>query len=229
MPLLELNLDHFSSIVHNLNISGIDPVIVAGIAEIAGVDSLSLASLEGETEVPRRVLETVSTRFNWRIPVTEKAIDGVMTHPPDIVTFIDPLKTNTCLDLRSEPDLERIFNQVRPIKSVAISVRIEADLKQAKLAYKLGADYVEIDTLPYAQAESQQTRMQALDSLSAVARIAGKYDMGVIASGGMDYRNFRDIADLGTIETITVGRAVLGKAMYIGLENALRDFIFLLK
>lgn len=229
MPFLELNLDHFASLSNDAHVPGIDPVIVAGIAEIAGVDGLSITSLEGETAVVRRIIETVSIRMNWRIPINDKSIGSLLSNPPDLVTFIDPLKTSACINLRSEPDLERVFNQIRSVKSLAVAVRIESDLRQAKLAYKLGADFIEIDTRPYTHAQSRQAQLEALEIISGVTRIAEKYNMGVIATGGLNYQNFRNLVDLGTIQTISIGRAILGKAIYLGLENALRDFIFLLK
>jgi len=229
MALFELNIDPFISIQRSLGIPGIDPVVAAGIAEIAGTDRIGISSPEGESDVPARLFDTVSVDCNWRIPVTEKAIDAVMNYPPDIVTFTDPLKATACLDLREAPDLDRIFAQIRPVSSLAVAVRIENDIKQVKLAYKLGADYIELNGAPYTQASSPQHRLQALENISSISRIANKYNMGVLVSGGINYQNFRELADLGTLDTLVLGKAIPGKALFIGLENALRDFIFLVK
>lgn len=229
MSLLELNLDPFAVMQSQMQVSGVDPVIVAGIAEIAGTDSVSITSREGESRHARLILETTNTRFNWHVPITEKGIESVMTHPPDMVTFIDPHRDGDCMDLRGAGDLKKIFAQVRPVKSMAVSVRIAAEVKQLKRAYKLGADYVEVNSWPYVNAKTHEERLEELEKISGVARIAHKYEIGVIVSGGLNYQNFRDITSLESIETIAVGRAILGKASFIGLENALRDFIFLIK
>jgi len=229
MPLLELNLDPFAQMQTKLDVSGVDPVMAAGIAELAGVDSVGVTSREGETRHARLILETTSTRFNWHVPISEKAIESVMSHPPDMVTFIDPHREGDCLDLRGANDLKQVFSQVRPVKSMAVSVRIASDVKQLKRAYKLGADYVEINSMPFVKANTHEKRLEELEKISGVARIAHKYEIGVIVSGGLNYQNFRDIAALEPVETIVVGRAILGKALFIGLENALRDFIFLVK
>ncbi|MCF7804129.1 MAG: pyridoxine 5'-phosphate synthase [Candidatus Marinimicrobia bacterium] len=229
MPLLELNLDSFAKIQSDLKVPGVDPVMAAGIAEIAGADSVGITSTEGESRHARLILETTQTRFNWHVPITDKAIEAVMTHPPDMVTFIDHRRDGDCVDLRGASDLKQVFSQVRPVKSMAVSVRIAADVKQLKRAYKLGADYVEINSWSYVNASTQEERLEALENISGVARIAYKYEIGVIVSGGLNYQNFRDIAELESVETIVVGRAILGKSLFIGLENALRDFIFLVK
>ncbi len=229
MAFVELNLDPFLTLQQNHSIPGIDPVIAAGIAEMAGVDRLGITSPEGESELPTRLFETVSTECNWRIPVSEKAVDSVMTSPPDMVTFIDPLKANHCLDLRGASDLGRIFAQVRTIKSVAVAVRIENDIKQVKNAYKLGADYIELNGTPFTNATSTQEQQQALESLTSLSRIADKYQMKVLISGGINYRNFHTLLEFGAVDTLVIGRAILGKALFIGLENAVRDFLFMVK
>jgi len=229
MPLLEMNLDGIAAMRSQLQVPGLDPVMAAGIAELAGVDSISLTSREGETRHAKLLLETTNIRFNWHVPINEKSIESVMTYPPDMVTFIDAHREDGCLDLRGTTELKRVFEQIRPVKSMAVCVRINSDIKQLKSAYKVGADYIEINSLPYTRAKTLEERLEALEKISGVARIAHKYEIGVIVSGGLGTQNIREVANLEPVETLTIGKAILGKALFIGLENALRDFIFLVK
>ena len=229
MPFLELDLDGIAELKEQMRIPGVDPVTAAGIAEIAGVDGIGITSNDGETRNARLILETTSTRFNWRLPLNEYSIESIMTHPPGMVTFVDPRHESRTVDLRGVADYEEYIEHVKRLGATLVAVRIDPDVKQLKGAYKLGVDHIEINSLPYAYSDTIELREETFDAITDIARVAYKYDMGVSIAGGLTYQNFRALASIEAVDTIVVGSAILGKAIYIGLENALRDFIFLIK
>ncbi len=229
MPHLEFNLDGIAEMQNTLHIPGLDPVTAAGIAELAGVDALGMTSVDGQTKTVQYIISNSAVPLNWRLPINEKSIESLMAYPPSKVTFIDPYQENYCMDFRNAPDMKGFFAQVKRGRPMVISVRIESDLKQLKNAYKLGVDQVEINGTAFTTAATPETQLQALEDITEVAQVASKYEMGVTVCGGLNYRNFRALADLETIDTLAVNRGVLGKALFIGLENALRDLMFLIK
>ncbi len=229
MSFLELDLDGIAELKSNMGIPGIDPVTAAGIAEIGGVDGIGITSADGETRNARLIMETTNVHFNWRLPLNEYSIESVMTHPPAMVTFIDPRQDSRVVDLRGVADYQGYIDQVKHLGATMVAVRIDPEVKQLKGAYKLGVDHIEINSLGYAYADTLELREEMFDAIADIARVANKYNMGVSIAGGLDYQNFRALASIESVDTVVVGRAILGKAIYIGLENALRDFMFLVK
>ncbi|HKJ67421.1 MAG TPA: pyridoxine 5'-phosphate synthase [bacterium] len=229
MPHLEFNLDGIAEMQTSMKISSLDPVIAAGIAELAGVDALGITSVDGQTETVQYIISNSGIPLNWRLPINEKSIESLMAFPPSKVTFIDPYQDNYCMDFRNAPDMKGFFSQVKRGQSRVISVRIESDIKQLKNAYKLGIDQVEINSTTYATASTPEIQIEALEEITEIAQVASKYEMGVTVCGGLNYRNFRALAAIETVDTLVVNRGVLGKAMFIGLENALRDLMFLIR
>jgi len=229
MPLVEFNLDGVSALQKALDLPGFNPVVAAGIAELAGVDALGTTSDTGEVGLARFFQENSTLPLNWRLPIKEKSIESLMAYPPARVTFIDPYQDNFCMDFRSSPDMKSIFSQVKRGHPMTIGVRIANDLKQLKNAYKLGVDQVEIHAALPGQAGSPGNRQEALESLAEVTHMAYKYELGVSIAGGVNYRHFQEILGIEVIDTVVVDKEILGKALFIGLENALRDLVFLLR
>jgi len=229
MPRLEMDLDPIVKMYDQLDLQILNPVTAAGVAAIAGVDSVGMTYAEGKAQYARMIMSTAGTRMNWRIPVDDEAVEAVMSNPPDRVTFIDPRQERGCLDLRRSESLEEIFRKIRPVKSLEIAVRITGDVKQLKEAYKMGANAVELDVSDFTAAESGQERLEALEGISGVARVAQKYEVGLLVIGGLTTDAIQDMLELDMVDTFAVGRSVIGKALYVGLENALRDYLFLVK
>lgn len=229
MPLLEFNLDGITALQNALNIPGFNPMLAAGIAELAGVDALGITSDDGEVGLGRFFHENSTLPLNWRLPIKEKSIESLMAFPSARVTFIDPYQDDFCMDFRAAPDMKGFFSQVKRGQPMTVAVRINNDLKQLKNAYKLGIDQVEIYATSSSTTGNPREQVESLESLAEVAQMANKYEMGVSLSGGVNYRELQQVLDLRMVDTIVVGKEILGKALFIGLENALRDLVFLFK
>ncbi len=67
------------------------------------------------------------------------------------------------------------------------------------------------------------SEVDALENIAGLALAANKLGMGVNISGGIGYDNIREIAQISYIEDIVIGKPVLSKAIFIGIEQALRD------
>ena len=229
MAELEMDLDPIALMHKRLDSQLLNPVTAAGIAGIAGVDSVGMTT-EGEQFRPARlVMASVGVPFNWRLPVTEEGLEAVMSNPPAKVTFIDPRRDDNCLDLQRGNGMEEALQKIRPVKSMELATRIPNDIRQLKTAYKMGVNAVELDCRDYTCAESKAQRLEALEAISGVARVAQKYEIRVTATGGLDAGSIKNLMELEIVDTFSIGRALLGKAIYVGLENALRDYFFLIK
>ena len=55
--------------------------------------------------------------------------------------------------------------------------------------------------------------------------LARKYGLQVFAGRGLNYRNVSNIAAIDGIDEIIVGHSVVGRAVMVGMDRAVRDML----
>ncbi len=212
-----------------------DPLTVVSYAEIGGADGIVCPlrdELRPVTERDARLLkEAVSTHLNLRIPLIEPMVDLAISIAPDMVT-LTPSKTfkSTAgggLDVASSiEDIAALTQKIRE-KELVVSMLIEPAIQQVKAAEKAGADYVEFHLGRYASSASLNERSEVLDNVRTQALAASKLGMGVSAGHGLTYQNITDIVSIEAVEELNVGHAIISRALWVGMEAAVRDMAVL--
>ena len=87
---------------------------------------------------------------------------------------------------------------------------------------------MELNAAALSNAMDMDSEIEALDNLSSLAMAANKLGMGVNISGGLNYENIRELSQIEYLEDIVIGKPVLSKAVFIGIEQALRDLQILI-
>lgn len=212
-----------------------DPVTAAVFAEVGGSDGI-VCRLKEElrplTERDVRMLkEVVKTHLNLQIPPTDRMITLAFTVTPDMVTLIPGKKPGSTqgggLDVLGHGEkLSKIVNEIRA-QEIVVSLLVEPVIHQVKAAAKVGADYVEFHLGRYAVAEDLNERADFLENISSVALAASKMGLGVAASRGLNYQNVIEISTIEKIEEINIGSAIVSRALWLGMEQAVRDMVAL--
>jgi pyridoxine 5-phosphate synthase len=60
-----------------------------------------------------------------------------------------------------------------------------------------------------------------------VAQASSKLGLGVAAGHGLNYQNVAVIAAIEKVEEINIGHAIVARALWLGMENAVRDMVAL--
>jgi pyridoxine 5-phosphate synthase len=212
-----------------------DPVTAAMYAELGGADGIVCTlheTLQPVTERDVQMLkEMVKTHFNLQMPPSEKMINLGLSVSPDMITLVPGKKPGSTpgggLDVMGhEAELTRIVQDIRA-QDIVVSLLIEPVVHQVKSAAKIGADYIEFHMGTYAAAVDLNERADHLENISSLAIAASKLGLGVSASRQLTYQNVSDIVALNRIEEINVGHAVVERALWIGMEQAVRDMVAL--
>jgi pyridoxine 5-phosphate synthase len=58
---------------------------------------------------------------------------------------------------------------------------------------------------------------------------AKKLGMGVNAGHGLDYNNIKIFRELTDIDEVSIGHAVIARAMFVGIKEAVQEMIRLMK
>ena len=106
---------------------------------------------------------------------------------------------------------------------IPVSLFIAPDLKQIKAAYEVGATYVGLNTGSYAAAPDLFSQQAELALVEAAAEEAWQLGLHVNAGHGLNYVNTSPIAAVESIEELHIGHAIVSRAIFSGIEQAVRE------
>jgi pyridoxine 5-phosphate synthase len=139
------------------------------------------------------------------------------------------LTTEGGLDVLSyRPHLQRKVELLRQA-GICVSLFVAPDLEQIKASHRVGADYIEIHTGAYCDAETAELRRNELVRIDTAIRAGRKLGLGVNAGHGLDYRNVQAIVALGGVEEFNIGHSIVARAVLVGMERAVREMVELVR
>lgn len=237
MAKLAINVDHVATLRQARGGTEPDPVAAAAIAELAGADGIIVHLREDRRHIQDRDLKllrhTVKTRLNMEMAATDEMVAIALSLKPEVCTLVpekrQELTTEGGLDVRM--NLQVIEKAVARLQEagIAVSLFIDPDPDQIKASNKIGADYVEIHTGSFAEAKDLKTEEQELIKIENSIKLASKLGMGVNAGHGLNYANIKKVAALGGIEEFNIGHSIISRAVFTGLDRAVRDMVDLIK
>ena len=237
MARLGVNIDHVATIRQARGGAEPDPIAAAAIAELAGADGITIHLREDRRHIQDRDLkllrQTIKTRLNLEMAATDEMVDIALQVMPNMVTLVpekrQELTTEGGLDVRlHQESLKEAIKRLRD-GGIPVSLFVDPDPDQIKAANKVAADYVEIHTGTFAEAKGWQAEDQELIKIENAVKLAAKLGMGVNAGHGLNYTNIKKVAAVGGIEEFNIGHSIISKAVFVGLDRAVRDMVELIK
>ena len=237
MARLGINIEHVAALREMRKGEQPDPVTAAVFAELGGADGIvcllreELRSLK-ERDI-RLLKEVVKTHFNLQISPSEELITLALSVSPDMVTLVPGKKPGATpgggLDVLGRGEgLARLVEEIRG-HNIVVSLLVEPIVQQIKAAASVGADYVELHMGQYTTAEDLNERADFLETVSSAALAASKMGLGVVAGRRLNYQNVAAVAAIDRIEELNVGHAVISRALWMGMEQAVRDMVALVR
>lgn len=229
--LLGVNIDHIATLRNARGTQYPDPVHAAEIAERAGADGITIHLREDRRHILDRdvriLAETIQTRMNLEMAVTDEMVDIALKTKPAYVCLVpekrEELTTEGGLDVAG--NLERIKAATAKLSQAGIKVSlfIDPDPAQIDASKAAGAPFVELHTGHYADAENEHERQDELKKIAAAASYAASLGITVNAGHGLTYHNVAPIAALPEIYELNIGHSIIGRAVFDGLDKAVAD------
>ncbi len=226
---LGVNIDHVATLRQaRLGIEP-DPIYAAAIAEANGADQITIHLREDRRHIQLRDLkllrETIQTRLNLEMAVTDEIITIAKSIKPDTVTLVpekrEELTTEGGLNLNIEGMKEKIADLKN--SGIEVSVFIEPSTEMIKLADKLGADAVEIHTGLYANLKKQAEIEAEIKRIHKACKLVKAAGMRVVAGHGLNYKNIVRLVELNIITEFNIGHSIISRSIFTGLAEAVRE------
>lgn len=143
--------------------------------------------------------------------------------PPHVLTSNAGWDTKKNIDLLSD-----LATQLREL-GVRSSIFVDTKLENIEYAAKSGVDRIELYTGPYAEHYSKD-KGEAITDYVEAAKYAQKLGLGINAGHDLNMDNLAFFKNsLIQLDEVSIGHALISDALYLGLENTIQRYKFLLK
>ncbi|HGN2143322.1 TPA: pyridoxine 5'-phosphate synthase [Proteus mirabilis] len=229
--LLGVNIDHIATLRNARGTTYPDPVQAVFIAEQAGADGITIHLREDRRHITDRDLmlisQTVQTRLNLEMAVTEEMIEIACQTQPDFCCLV-PEKRQ---EVTTEGGLDVVGNEEKvadaikrlSLAGIKVSLFIDPDHEQINAADRVGAPFIEIHTGAYADAEDEQAQEKEFVRIRDAVTYAASKGLKVNAGHGLHYHNVQRIAALPELYELNIGHAIIGRAVFSGLAPAVEE------
>lgn len=170
----------------------------------------------------------LKTEFNIEGYPSEPFMDLVLKVKPAQVTLVpdapDTLTSNHGWDI--EPNLEFLTQIVDRLKEKGIrtSIFVGTDEKNIALAAKTGADRVELYTEPYATLYPTDPEA-AVEPFVKASIAAHNVGLGVNAGHDLSLENLEFFhKHVPYLNEVSIGHALISDALYLGLEETIKQY-----
>jgi len=232
---LSLNIDHIATIREARRASEPEPIAAALMAELAGAEGITVHLRSDRRHIKDRDVELlrqiVQSKLNVEMAATGEMVGIVCRVKPHQVTLVPELPeevtTTGGLDVAANLSaLRQAVERCRPA-GIRVSIFVDAAASQVDASKDVGADAIEINTGPYADAPDAD-RPQQLARIRDSADRAARLGLEVLAGHGLNYFNVRPIVLVPHIVELNIGHSIVARAVLVGLDRAVREMVALL-
>ena len=226
---LGVNIDHVATIRNARGGDHPDPVRAAELVARVGGDGITAHLREDRRHIRdadlRRIQEATDLPLNLEMAATDEMLEIALRHRPHAACIVPEKREERTTE--GGLDAAGQHNRIAPIVArladagIRVSLFIEAEERQLEAALRLGAPVVEFHTGEYANAEGD-VRARELKRIADMAALAAKNGIEPHAGHGLTYDNVQPIAAIPQLAELNIGHYLVGEAVFVGLETAVR-------
>lgn len=175
-----------------------------------------------------------SVEFNIEGDPRPDLLDLVADVRPDQCTLVPVVPGEVTSQAGWQPGAaaDRLPAIVSRLKALGVRVSLFVDAAPGPIqwAASTGADRVELYTEPFARAfeRDPESARQAFERYAGAARVANALGLGVNAGHDLDLRNLVLFRTLPFLAEVSIGHALVSRALFVGLSTVVREYLDIL-
>src|SRR5262245_19709659 len=243
MTRLSVNVNKIATL-RNSRGGGVPSVLDAvdvGIA--AGSPGITVHPRADRRHITPDDVRSIATVLRTRYPGIEFNIEG--DPRPELLDLVEEVRPDQCTLVPVAPgeitsqagwqpgamtaELPRAIERLHAL-NVRVSVFVDALAEPIRWAASVGADRVELYTEPFARAfeRGADAGAQSFAQYVACARLAHEVRLGVNAGHDLDLANLVLFRTLPFLDEVSIGHAIISRAVFVGLATVVREYLDLL-
>ena len=232
MTNLSVNINKVATIrnARGGNVPNVEKVAID--CERFGADGITVHPRPDERHIRRddvyRLRPILRTEFNIEGNPTEEFIKLVLLVKPTQVTLVpdapDALTSNAGWNVAANFDfLSQVVDRFKEA-GIRTSIFVGTDEENIRLAAKTGTDRVELYTEPYATMYPTNPEAAVAPFVEA-SKVAHSCGLGVNAGHDLSLENLKFFHErLPYLDAVSIGHALISDALYLGLEETIKQY-----
>lgn len=224
---------------------GREPSVLAGVEAClrAGATGITIHPREDERHIRRDDVFAIAERLAPLRSSVELNIEGdprpswvamvesVRPHQATLVPVL-PGEITSQAGWPSDTPIDELGGIVARFRALGIRTSLFVDPEPEAIAWaaRLGADRIELYTEPFARAFEQGPSAAAASyaTYARAAEAAHALGLGINAGHDLDLDNLVTFRELPHLDEVSIGHAIMARALFVGLETVVREYLALL-
>lgn len=233
---LGVNIDHVATLREARKGQEPDIIAAAKVCEIAGAHQITIHLRQDRRHIQDRdvamLRDVLQVRMNLEMAAIDEIVAIALKTRPHTVCLVPEnrreVTTEGGLDVISQTKRLSDVTKRCHDAGIKVSLFIDPERDQADASAEVGADYVELHTGAYANAAERDV-VREIDRIAETAARAIANGLIFNAGHGLTVRNLRPIAALPGLNEVNIGHSIISRAVFIGLERAVKEILDILK
>lgn len=210
----------------------------------AGVAGITVHPRADRRHITPEDVRAIARELADRRPLVELNIEG--DPRPELIALVHEIGPEQCTLVPVVPgeitsqagwqkgeEAEGLADVIADFKShgIRVSLFVAPELEAIAFARDLGADRVELYTEPFARAfeSGVSAAMASFHRYVEAAQQANALGLGVNAGHDLDLENLLIFRDLPHLDEVSIGHAIISRALFVGLDTVLREYLAVLR
>ena len=230
---LGVNIDHVATVRNARGGVHPDPARAAAMVAQAGGDGITIHLREDrrhimDADLPR-IRAASELPINLEMAATDEMLENALRFKPETAMFVPEKReertTEGGLDVASQHDHLKSYVSQLIDNGSKVSLFIEPDMRQLEAAKSVGASVTEFHTgrfVEFCDAGEGDGAAEERERIRACAEAAVVMGIEPQAGHGLTYDTVLPIATIEEISELNIGHFLIGEAVFVGFEAAVR-------
>ena len=227
---LGVNIDHIATIRNARGEVYPDPSLAALFAEKSGADSITIHLREDRRHIRdydlRKIKKKIKIPLNLEMAPTNEMLRIAIKNKPNYVCIVPEKRievtTEGGLNLKKKRKI--LSKMIKTLKknNIRVSLFIEPNISDVKLASKLGANCVELHTGKFCNIFNRGRNFKnSLMQLNNSAYYATTIGLDVHAGHGLTYASAKKMSKIKSISEFNIGHFIISESLFFGLKKTI--------
>jgi len=233
MKRLGVNIDHIATLRNARGEVHPSPLKAAKLAMKYGADSITLHLREDRRHIRdldlKKIKKIKIIPINLELAANNKMLKIALKNKPNFACIVPEnrkeITTEGGLNIKkNNKKVSMIVNKLNQNK-IRTSLFINPNLKDVKLAKKIGSKCIEIHTGKISnKIKNKQSYVKDLENIKKCAKLGKLLGLEVHAGHGIDYKTAKILSRVKDIEEFNIGHFIIGESIFDGFKYTIKKF-----
>ncbi len=235
--LLYVDINHIAALRDGRGGPDPDPVEAALICEQSGCDGITVRLRKNRQPITKKDVSSIKERIRGKLNLEAVFSDDVMDLAeqvkPDKIILVPENRDGAAapggFDVGNRlPGMKEVVESLHD-RNILVSLLIAPVPEAIELSKACRADFVQIHTGAYGKAAGETEIDKELARIYRAAELALQVGLKVSAGHGLNYGNILPVLKARAMEEVSIGHAIISRALFVGLSRAVEEMLEILE